>query len=345
MDNIERAIRSALEKADSGTMAVRQRIYESAWSAQERALTASRSLNDEQKEQRRHDLRGVISRVEKEFNLRREQDLVQAAERAPVSLDDPLLDDPLMDVPAKAGNQDAIALDAGEVRQKKSRRERRAARQDADSRRNKNGKKRHSLFYNVGIPVLVLAVAGMIGYSLYNSFLNLSHRPASNPLHMDASLEPAKNGQSADGVQWVNIFTPANAERMSIKGRATANLQNEGNLSFVRIQSPGADDTVSFEVGPGVLEQLIGKKATFDIVAKSPDGDRTQIAVNCDLGGLGDCGRRRYDVNDSMNDYLFELDIPAGKSAGNGGTITISSDMLGSNKPVNIYAIRVTTAK
>ncbi len=91
------------------------------------------------------------------------------------------------------------------------------------------------------------------------------------------------------------------------------------------------------------MNQLEGKKATFDIVARADGGKMTQMSVNCDFGGMGDCGRRRYDVRDSVSDFLFEMDNPAGKKAGRAGTITVNSDLAGTGKPVNIYEIRVST--
>ncbi|NWP56914.1 hypothetical protein, partial [Escherichia coli] len=80
-----------------------------------------------------------------------------------------------------------------------------------------------------------------------------------------------------------------------------------------RIKSPGENDDISFQVGQGVLQQLAGKHAIFDIIAKAEDGSATQMAVSCDFGALGDCGRKRYDVTDASNEYLFELQFPEGK--------------------------------
>lgn len=342
MDNIERAIRSALEKTDARNIAARQRVYESAWGAQERALTANKSLTDPQKEQRRQGLRDLISSIEQEYVARREEANRREPELAAVSLDDPILStgsNPALN----DTHSNNLSLDAGEVHARSGRKRVRATSSEDAGAAKRRTKKRHSLFYNLGIPVLVLAVAGMIGYSLYNSYLDFNRRPASNPLHNDSSLVPTRAGQDADGVRWVNIFTPSEAERMSVQGRATATIQTEGTTNYARIQSGSASDSVAFDIGEGILDQLVGKKATFDIVARTPDGQRTQIAVDCDLAGLGDCGRRRYDVNDSMSDLLFDLDFPAGKTAGRSGRITINTDITGGGKPVDIYAIRVTT--
>ncbi len=116
-------------------------------------------------------------------------------------------------------------------------------------------KKRHSPFYSYGIPALVLAVAAFIGYSLYNSFIDLSRGPANNPLHSDGNIAPLKEGEEPGGLKWITIFQPSEATRMSVKGRATAEIRQEGTRSFARIQSSGAEDTVTFDVGEGILDR------------------------------------------------------------------------------------------
>ncbi|EEZ06458.1 conserved hypothetical protein, partial [Brucella ceti M490/95/1] len=64
MESIERAIRNAFAKADAHNPATRQRIYESAWGAHERAMATNTALSAAQKEQRREKLKDAISRIE-----------------------------------------------------------------------------------------------------------------------------------------------------------------------------------------------------------------------------------------------------------------------------------------
>lgn len=341
MESIERAIRNAFAKADAHNAATRQRIYEAAWGAHERALATNAALSTDQKEQRRDKLKTAISRIEQEFAPERERDARKEPQAGASPELDPVLEQPIPEA--------APTLDTGDIRSARGNGRSRRESADLGYEGGKRGrkdrkKKRHSPLYSYGIPALILIVAGMIAYSLYNSYADFTRGSSSNPLLTEGNIGPLKEGEEPGGRKWINIFTPSEATRLSVQGRATAEIQREGNSSFARLQSHGDGDTITFDIGEGVLNQLAGKKATFNIVARSDDGKLTQMSVSCNLAGLGDCGRRRYDVGDSLSDFLFDIEFPQGKNAGGAGTITINSDLSGSGKLVDIYAIRVTTA-
>ncbi|MFD1198087.1 hypothetical protein ACFQ3K_07140 [Brucella gallinifaecis] len=333
MESFERAIRNALAKSDAHNPATRQRIYEAAWSAHERAFASNTTLSEEQKNQRREKVKEAISRIEAEFTTAQVE-----GSRIDPSLSSDLApgDDSLESIPA---------LDPTDIRIAASKRQASTNHgYETTVSRKPVKKKRRSPLLRIGLPVLIIAILGLIVFSLYNSFSNFTRSSGSSPLLSENSMAPIKEGDDPEGRRWINIFTPANATQLSVQGRATAEIQREGSNSFVRVQTAGVEDSVTFDVGEGVLNQLAGKKATFDIVARSDDGKTTQMTVICDFAGLGDCGRRRYDVRDSVSDFLFDQEFPAGQSAGRAGKIIINSDLSGSGKPVDIYAIRVTIA-
>jgi len=334
LESIERAIRSAFAKSDAHNPATRQRIYEAAWGAHERALISNTALSEEQKNQRRQKIKEAISAIEAEFK--------SGKGRSEPSLDAPSSTDPLLgDDPHQAGP----ALDTADIRTRsKANKGAKDLGYEAGVSRKDRKKKRRSPLVSVGLPVLVIAIVGLIGYSLFNSFSDFTRGNGSSPLLTENTMAPIKEGDDPEGRDWMNIFTPSQATRMSVQGRATAEIKHEGTNSFARIQTSGPNDSVTFDVGEGVLSQLAGKKATFDIVARSDDGKTTQMSVSCDFAALGDCGRRRYDVRDSVSDFLFDQEFKAGQAAAGGGKITINSDLSGSGKAVDIYAIRVTTA-
>ncbi|MCX2698107.1 MULTISPECIES: hypothetical protein [Ochrobactrum] len=338
MESIERAIRNAFAKSDAHNPATRQRIYEAAWGAHERALVSNSALSEEQRQQRRQKVKNAISEIEAEFKSSQ----AASAMREP-TLDSPYSADPVLD----GGAFDAgPALDTADIRSasKKNKRASADLGYEAGVSRKDRKKKRRSPFLSFGVPVLVIVVLGLIGFSLYNSFADFTRGGSSSPLLTDNRMAPIKEGEDPEGRTWINIFTPADATRMSVQGGATAEIMREGTNSFARLQSKGPNDSVTFDVGEGVLSQLAGKKATFDIVARSEDGKPTQMSVNCDFAGLGDCGRRRYDVRDSVSDFLFDQDFAKAEAGGRAGKITINSDLSGAGKPVDIFAIRVTTA-
>lgn len=337
MESIERAIRNAFAKSDAHNPVTRQRIYEAAWGAHERALIANAALSEEQKQQRRQKIKDAISEIEAEFKSGQATSAKREPSRGVPDSFDPVL--------GEGAFEAGPALDTADIRNtSKNKRVSADLGYEAGVSRKDRKKKRRSPLISVGIPVLVIVILGLIGFSLYNSFANFTRGNGSSPLLTDNRMAPIKEGEDPEGRTWINIFVPSDATRMSVQGGATVEIMREGTNSFARLVSKGANDTVTFDVGEGVLNQLAGKKATFDIVARSDDGKTTQMSVNCDFAGLGDCGRRRYDVRDSVNDFLFDQEFQAGQSAGRGGKITINSDLSGSGKLVDIFAIRVTTA-
>lgn len=327
MESIDRAIRSAFAKTEAHNPATRQRIYEAAWGAHERALAANATLSEEQKQKRREKVKDTISRIEREYKIVPQPRL----QPTPAPSVDPIL-----------GSVDADSrLSSDHLDNRSAPKAGQRTRNSGYGSARKREAKRSPLIVRLGIPLLVLLVLVIAGYSLFNSFANFHRNSSTSPLHANSIMSPLRAGEDPEGRNWIDLYTPQDATRLAVKGRAQAQIMREGNRSFVRVESFATGDTVSFEVGAGLLGQLAGKTATFDIVARSDAP--TQISVSCDFGSLGDCGRRRYDVTDSVSDFLLDVDISDGKPAGS-GTITVHSDLSGNGKPVDIYAIRVAAA-
>jgi len=158
-----------------------------------------------------------------------------------------------------------------------------------------------------------------------------------------AEGEPIKPGQVDPQREWIVAFSPAEPSTVSAPGDTKAEVMQEPSGQFMRIQSGASGSAIIFDIGQGILEQVAGKKATFDIVAKAQDGQETEMSVDCNFGELGDCGRKRYAVGTTRADYLFEIDMPAG-TPGAGGTIAINPDFSSSGKAVDIFEIKVSVA-
>ncbi|WP_420959375.1 hypothetical protein [Brucella sp. IR073] len=347
MEGIERAIRNAFAKGDAANPATRQRIYESAWSAHEHALAANTSLSDAQKTQRRDRLKATISRIESEFRPARPAAPAAPAAPAPRARVEPALGgvEPRNGAaPSRpASPAEGPLLDRDDVRPARKKKHR-----DADfgfeggAPRRDVVKKQRSPFMSYVLPGLILLVFVLMGWSLYNSFTEVMSPSRSTALLNGA---PAREGEEPQGGKWINIFNPSEPTRISVTGAATAEIASQGSVSFARVKSPGADDEIIFDVGEGILREITGKKATFDIIAKSDDGRPTQISVSCDFGAMGDCGRKRYDVTDARSDFLFDVTFSEGQRATGPGTITINSDVSGAGKAIDIYAIRVSVTQ
>ena len=93
-----------------------------------------------------------------------------------------------------------------------------------------------------------------------------------------------------------------------------------------------------------MLEQVAGKHAVFDIVARAEEGKSTQISVDCNFGELGDCGRKRYEVGYEKGEFLFDIVLPD-KAPGAEGTIAINTDIDNAGKAVDIYEIKVSVGE
>jgi hypothetical protein len=160
----------------------------------------------------------------------------------------------------------------------------------------------------------------------------------------EAEAPPLLPGQADAERNWITVFAPENATQVAAPADTSAEVMEDDSGSFLRIRSGTSGSAIVFDVGQGVLEQIAGKKATFDIVARAEEGQETEMSVDCNFGELGDCGRRRYAVGYQQGDYLFELDFPDA-NPGSGGTIAINSDFSNQGKAVDIYEIRVSVAE
>ncbi len=158
-----------------------------------------------------------------------------------------------------------------------------------------------------------------------------------------AAEKPAAAPVSDD---WLMIFRPDNPGDMVVDPTIKADITGQGPLSRLRIEpapSTTGDAAVVFSIGEGILQQLSGKKAVFDIVAAADKGSPTQISVLCDFAGLGDCGRKRYQIDDATSDNLFQIEFPAGAPQG-AGEFILNPDVDGKGRALIIYAIKVRVA-
>lgn len=155
---------------------------------------------------------------------------------------------------------------------------------------------------------------------------------------------PAKPGQTDAQRNWITVFTPSDPSLVNAPGDTKAEVMEDESGNFIRIRSGASGSAITFDVGQGVLEQLAGKRAVFDIVARAEEGKETQISVDCNFGELGGCGRKRYAVGYEKGEFLFEIELP-NKRPGAEGTIAINSDIANGGKAIDVYEIKVSPAQ
>lgn len=148
-------------------------------------------------------------------------------------------------------------------------------------------------------------------------------------------------GGSPDDRTWITIFSPDDPTTVAAPAGAQAQIADSGEGQLMRLSSGQTDTAVIFDVGQGILEQLAGKTAIFNVTAAASEGEETQLSLSCNFGNLGDCGRIRYVVGPQQSDHLFERTFPD-VDPESGGTIAIVPDVEGQGRELGIYSIKVT---
>ncbi len=379
MDAIEKAIRTAFEKGDAENRAFREKVYRQAFAALDRAMQAHPNLTVEAAIGRRKALQDKIAAIETEFlpaGPARAPDIDvhetgggHRAEAAP-SIDAHMPVSPRSGAAAPAVESVLVGSVEFEPRPGEVYAPRLEAHDrsppdavsypaavdvapDIDLARGERRRPFAAMFF----AVTLITAAGIGGWWAYQTglFQSAAERDTSVPnppaTVVEEDFAPEEEDQStppgtaiANGRDWISVFLPNDPTLVSAPAGAEADVMQDESGSFMRIRSGPADSTVIFDVGQGILEQIAGKAAVFDIVARAEEGQETQISVSCDFGELGDCGRKRYVVGYERGEYLFEAALPAGQP-GAGGSIAIDSDFGDEGKAVDIYEIRVSISE
>ncbi|WP_269931047.1 hypothetical protein [Aminobacter sp. HY435] len=368
MDSIEKAIRNAFEKGDPENREFREKVYRAAFAALDRALKSNPNMTVEVAINRRKALQATITEIESEF-------IPAAPAVPPVASDNSLAPEISLNGNATRAAPTVSISPAGEarargvtpvvpdimpdgpmpppvaVKEKRSRAERRAA--DRAARR----AERRSPFAAMFFVVTLLTMGGIgawwaVQTGLFRSPEEIDTSVRNPPKTLESEdfsptavgSGPARPGEVDAGRNWITVFSPSDPSDVSAPSGTVAEVSKDDTGSFLRIRSGDSGSAVSFDVGKGVLEQIAGKHAVFDIIARAEDGKETQMAVACNFGELGDCGRKRYLVGYQRGEYLFEMDVPD-KDPGAAGSIAINADIDNDGKSVDIYEIRVSVTE
>lgn len=336
VDGIERAIRNALAKGDMNDRAFREKVYRSVFAALDKTLASQAGLSEDARTQRREALRATVLRIERELAGQRAQQAARAAApaepprqgSAPAARIEPSLGAPRAE-PARqtmAAAEPALAA------------ERDDARVSAASRRSWGG---------VIALVALLALVGGAGWWVWQSgMVNLPGPATQQAESPPLSEQPARQDvQAGDDASWITIMDPRDPSTVTATGDASARADEEDGAFFLLARSGASGTPVRFSVGEGVMERLSGQRAVLRIQASADEEEgETQISVECDLAGLGDCGRRRFLVGITREDFLIETEIATGSLSG-AGEIAINTDIEGEGRPVRIHAISVATVR
>lgn len=345
MDGIEQAIRRALAKGNSQDREFREKVYRSAFAALDRSLKERPELTVENAIKRRKALQATVKSIETEY--------VPALPPEPVAVEP---------VNAQADHRDerfAPELD-GERRMptggeaplldaldERPRRQRPVA---VDARRGRAKRERSSgrfLSLITGLVILVVLVGGALW-----AFANFGHLIGTDMRQIEAAINESRGRTgppplSADGADpdagWTGVYRPEDIQLVSPAEDASAEAIEGESGSYMRIRSGASGAPVSFAVGQDLLQRFAGQRVVFAILARGIDGEATQISVECDFAAMGDCGRTRYDVGAAQENYLFEVALP-NTAPGRSGAVSITTDVSGEGRGIDVYAIRMRPA-
>ena len=382
MDPIEKAIRTAFEKGNPDDKAFRDKVYRSAFAALDRALQANPSLTVETAINRRRNLQAKIDSIESEHTPAVAADEVQTPPVAPAVRDSGPAPSPFVEpvaivardtfakappvhieplpAPSQRAAPDPIVVPSPRQQAPSLAGEPSAAlggvtREHGGAR--VRAKQRRRPFAVMFILVTVLTACAIGGWWAYSvglfkapdSWMTWSNPPLTiEEEDFDPPVEGAAPALKEDGTEaprnWITVFSPSDPATVSAPSGAAVEVLQDESGAFLRMRSGSTGAAVIFDVGQGVLDKIIGKKAVFDIVARAEEGSATQISISCDFGELGDCGRKRYAVGYERGEYLFDVDLPQ-KDPGASGSIAINSDFENKGRAVDIYEIRVSVSE
>lgn len=353
MDAIEKAIRAAFEKGDAEDRAFREKVYRSAFAVLDRALQAQPGMTVEAAIKRRKTLQNRIAEIETEFlpavtpqvELDESPDATESGAAPQISVDAPAVhDEAVMAVetpqPSVDLGLDNVPAPSDEV----------ATPEEIAEFRAEGRAERRRPFAAMFFAVTLIAAAAAGGWWAYRTGVFKSAAEIDTSVHsppqtvVEEDFDPADE-TDADAIaeaarNWITVFSPDDPSHVNAPEGATAEVSQDESGSFLRITSGASGAAVVFDVGQGVLEQIAGRKAVFDIAARGAPGSETQISVSCNFGELGDCGRKRYAVGYERAEYLFDVQLPS-QAPGASGSIAINSDFAKEGKSVDIYEIRV----
>ncbi|MEL6967858.1 MAG: hypothetical protein AAGM04_10805, partial [Pseudomonadota bacterium] len=114
----------------------------------------------------------------------------------------------------------------------------------------------------------------------------------------------SRGSGATNEADWVAVFSAdTNPENIINRNEGQVQLIQSDGRTFARITSnPGTDNRIRFVVPAGVMEQIKGRAATFEMTMQAVDGQQ-QFSVYCEFGAMGSCGRKRFEIDGRMQPF------------------------------------------
>lgn len=222
-----------------------------------------------------------------------------------------------------------------------------------DTDRKRRRKRSRLLSFTMVVATLAAAVGAAVWWVQTNDLLKSPAERDTNVANPPASVA-SENFDGAAGLQtlgaqqgfsgdWVEVFTPANADAIDPGSRAKAEPVDDDGGRRVQLTSSVAETEgdITIEIPAAILAQLSGKTSTLALTVQGLPGKATEFAVECNFSSLGECGRHRFTVHDERVDMLFKVTFDRSLAPSSAGRLVINSDVNGEGRSLNLYAIRV----
>ena len=149
--------------------------------------------------------------------------------------------------------------------------------------------------------------------------------------------------QGRFGEEWITVFTPDDITDVTESSDASVELVDNGGRQALKIlsQNPDEEGEAAFKIGAGVLQSMANRESLIALTLRSSSEEPTQIYVRCNLPGLGDCGRRRFDVSYEVQDVIFSVNLSGKTFNGGEGQLLINSDVSGDERGIDLFSIRI----
>ncbi len=148
--------------------------------------------------------------------------------------------------------------------------------------------------------------------------------------------------QGGYGDEWTKLFEAGKSKSFTVGSQATAKVEQSGSGPYLAITSaaPGLDGSVTIELPQDVIASMQGK--TSNIALMLEGGDKpVQVTVECEFGGLGNCGRHRFLLSQNKTDLMFDVQVKAGGAAEGPGRLVINADAGGEGNTAKLFSIHV----
>jgi hypothetical protein len=192
----------------------------------------------------------------------------------------------------------------------------------------------------------ILSLAVLIGFVVLAGWWVTTNgilEPAENRDTAISNPPGTTDGAVTDDRDWINVVQPSEAELVAAQGANQARIVTE--LDSSRLQLTFAPERVAggdflVQVGEGILREFAGRTVVFDIAMRGEQSE-VPIALECDFGAMGGCGRKRYTVPLQPASMVFEVPLPAVEPGGPGLFRIAAVGLEGQSAAINIEGIRV----